>query len=74
MTIAITIDQRWGGIYAGHCYSWRLCLGFIAFDIFPDSLELILRQLVDEIPQAGGNDANESNPAQTPTPESALSA
>ena len=54
MTIAVTIDRRWGGFYAEHVYSWRLCLGFIAIDIFPESLELILRKLVDRLPMEGG--------------------
>jgi hypothetical protein len=47
MTIAVTVDRRWGGFYAGNGYAFRLCLGFIAIDFFPDSMELMLHQLLD---------------------------
>lgn len=49
MTFAVTIDRRWGGFYAAHCYSWRLCVGYIAIDVFPESVELIFRQLTNTI-------------------------
>lgn len=35
MTIAITIG-RWGGVYFHHDrFIWRLCLGFVAVDLWP---------------------------------------
>jgi hypothetical protein len=53
MTISVTIDRRWGGFYAGRGYSLRLCLGFIAIDVFSESLELLLRKVVDRLPMEG---------------------
>lgn len=34
MGIMISIG-KWGGIYFARAWSWRLCLGWIAFSFFP---------------------------------------
>ena len=50
MTLALTVDRRWGGFYigkAGPCR--RICFGFFALDFFDTSLELIHRDLINMI-------------------------
>lgn len=65
MTIAITIDRRWCGLYIGRGYSLRIALGFIAFDVFRESLDLQLQKLFDKIPE----DVNETKPYPAKTQE-----
>ncbi|MCR6096887.1 hypothetical protein HXA31_20590 [Salipaludibacillus agaradhaerens] len=44
MTIAITIG-KYGGFYISNGYVKRICLGWIAFDIYPRELEKIIKDL-----------------------------
>ena len=36
---------KWGGFYLMLGYSWRICLGFIAFTIIPDDIDNVFDSL-----------------------------
>lgn len=51
MTFAITADRKNGKFYFARDkqVGWRLCVFYVAFDFFYDSLDSILRKLTDKI-------------------------
>ena len=48
MTFAISIGE-WGGFYVSLTGSWRICLGWIAFTIFPWDIDETLALLVTKV-------------------------
>lgn len=44
MTIALTIG-KYGGFYINFGYVKRICLGWVAFDIYPKELDDIISNL-----------------------------
>ncbi len=47
MTLALTIDSRWGGFYfMCHPVGYRLCVGWIALDFFHKSIDKHFKNLI----------------------------
>ena len=38
---------RWGGIYFGRGYGWRICLGWVAVTFFPEDIDDIVRDAAE---------------------------
>jgi hypothetical protein len=66
MTIAITVDRKWGGFY---CHgldrekhvSARLCIGFVALDLFYISIDDVFAAALNEIDRLQASQSVEVN-------------